>query len=112
MSGIVQLCFSRRSSRLRYTSASARSWTNVTPHLIKRPWPVTCVKLAELSGEFDRALQAQRREFAEQLQTLKERLGDVASRPSSDQSQIERAAAAPAETAVARLRVGRKARAE
>jgi hypothetical protein len=61
---------------------------------------------AELSAEFDRVLEAQRREFAVQLQALKERLGDVASRPNSDQSQIEHAAAAAAETVVAQLRVG------
>jgi hypothetical protein len=56
--------------------------------------------------ESDRALEAQRREFAAQLQALSERVGDVASRPGSDQGQIEYAAAAAAEIAVAKLRLG------
>jgi hypothetical protein len=61
---------------------------------------------AELSVELARSLEAQRREFAVEFQALKERLGDVASRPSFDQGQIEREAATAAETAVAQLRVG------
>jgi hypothetical protein len=61
---------------------------------------------AELSAEFARLLEAQGREFAVEFQALKERLGDVASRPRFDQSQIERVAATAAETAVAQLRVG------
>jgi hypothetical protein len=60
----------------------------------------------EMRAEFDHALEAQRGEFALQLQALKERVGDVAGQSSYDQSQIERAAASAAETAVAQLRVG------
>jgi hypothetical protein len=60
----------------------------------------------ELSVEFARLLEAQRRESAVEFQALKERLGDVASRPRCDQSQIERAAATAAETVVTQLRVG------
>jgi hypothetical protein len=51
-------------------------------------------------------IEAQRREFAGQLQAVKERVGDVAGRPSFDQSQVKRAAAAAAEIAVAPLRLG------
>ena len=61
---------------------------------------------AELSVEYTRSLEAQRREFSVEFQALKERLGDVASRPRFDQSQIEHAAASAAESAVAQLRVG------
>jgi len=61
---------------------------------------------AELGVEFARSLEAQRRESAIEFQTLKERLGDIAGRPNFDQSQIERAAATVAESAVAQLRVG------
>jgi hypothetical protein len=62
------------------------------------------VAVAHVRQESGHALEAQRREIAFQLEVLKERVADVASRSSSDQSQIERAAAA--EIAVARLRVG------
>jgi hypothetical protein len=62
--------------------------------------------LSKARADHARELEAQRREFAVQLQALKERLSDVASRISFNQSQIERAAATAAETAVAQLRVG------
>jgi len=65
---------------------------------------------AKFSETFDRALEtalgAERREFAVQLQAVKERVGEIANRPSSDQSQVEHAAAAAAEIAVAKLRIG------
>jgi hypothetical protein len=62
--------------------------------------------VARVREESDRALEAQKRELAAQLQALRERLGDEVSRRSFDQGQIERAAAAAAEIAVAPLRVG------
>jgi hypothetical protein len=62
--------------------------------------------VARVREESDRALEAQKGEFAAQLQALRERLGEVASRPSFDQGQIERAAGAAVEVAVARLRDG------
>jgi hypothetical protein len=62
--------------------------------------------VARVREESDRALEAQKGEFAAQLQALRERLGEVASQPAFDQGQIERATGAAAEVAVARLRVG------
>jgi hypothetical protein len=65
---------------------------------------------AKLSETSERALEVafetHRREIAVQLQALKEHVGDIASRPSSDQNQIDHAAATAVETAVARLRLG------
>jgi hypothetical protein len=60
----------------------------------------------EARAEFDRALEPQRREFAAQLEALKERLCDaLAGRPAFDQSQVDRSVETAAEAAVARTRI-------
>jgi hypothetical protein len=65
---------------------------------------------AETRAEFDRAFESQRREFASQLEALKERVGDALARgPAIDQSQVDRAAEAAAVTAVARARAEMRA---